>query len=118
MTLDEFFEGHAAARQLFETVHSSIMLIGAATLRVGRSQIAFRRRKGFAFVWIPGRYLRSKAAPLVLTIALHRHDTSPRWKQVVEPYPGRFIHHLELHSPQDMDEEVGALLAEAWGLAV
>src|SRR5512143_2739864 len=101
MTLDEFFEGCDPSRQLFETVHSSIMRIGAATLRLGKSQIAFRRRKGFAFVWIPGRYLRGRTAPLVLTIALARHDMSPRWKQVVEPYPGRFIHHLELHSSED-----------------
>jgi hypothetical protein len=117
MTLDEFFEGRDAARQLFETVRSSILLIGAATLRLDKSQIAFRRRRGFAFVWIPGRYLHGQVAPLVLTIGLRRHDTSPRWKEVVEPYPGRFIHHLELHSAADIDEEVRALLAEAWNLA-
>jgi hypothetical protein len=86
-------------------------------LGVTKSQVAFRRKKGFAWVWMPEMYLKRKAAPLVLTIGLHRRDPSARWKQVVEPYPGRFIHHLELHSEQDLDERVQALLAEAWKLA-
>jgi hypothetical protein len=66
---------------------------------------------------MPGKYLHREAAPLVLSIALRRRDTSPRWKQVVEPYPGRFMHHLELYSVEQLDEEVQALLVEAWDLA-
>ena len=57
------------------------------------------------------------AAPLVLTLALRRQDPSPRWKQIVEPYPGRFTHHLELFSPAEVDEEVENWLNEAWQLA-
>jgi hypothetical protein len=53
----------------------------------------------------------------VLTVGLRRRDGSPRWKQIVEPYPGRFTHHLELRSPGEVDAEVEAWLREAWGLA-
>ena len=61
---------------------------------------------------------RSPAAqPLVLTVALRHLDTSPRWKEVVEPAPGRFTHHLELRSPDQVDAEVRDRLAEAWALA-
>mgnify|MGYP001765576653 CR=1 FL=1 len=79
-----------------------------------KSQVAFRRRRAFAWVWMPGIYLRRPAAPLVLTVALSRRDDSARWKQVVEPAPGRFVHHLELYAPKDLDDEVAAWLGEAW----
>lgn len=44
-------------------------------------------------------------------------DSSPRWKQIAEPYPGRFIHHLELYETNEIDDEIRALLTEAWGHA-
>lgn len=69
---------------------------------------------GFAFVWMPEMYLGRGDVPLVLTIGLRRRDGSPRWKQVVEPAPGRFTHHLELHSDADIDDELRRWLQEAW----
>jgi hypothetical protein len=41
-------------------------------------------------------------------------NISPRWKEIVEPAPGRFTHHLELHSTADVDDEVQSWLQEAW----
>ena len=35
----------------------------------------------------------------------------------MEPYPGRFTHHLELFSLEEVDEEVENWLNEAWQLA-
>jgi hypothetical protein len=85
---------------------------------VTRSQVAFARRKPFAWAWIPAIYLRGNHAPLVLTLAFpDRHD-SPRWKQIVEPRPGRFTHHLELWSPAEVDPEVHSFLRQAWEAAV
>ena len=61
--------------------------------------------------------MRGNTAPLVLTIFLPRHDTSRRWKEVVEPAPARFTHHLELTDAADLDEEVRGWLREAWQAA-
>jgi len=117
MTLDEFFAGHDSSREIFDAVRSVIESLGPAGLRIGKSQISFRRRKAFAWVWVPGRYLRGKTVPLVLTLSFRRRDGSPRWKQIVEPAPGRFTHHLELYSAADIDDEVRDWLQEAWGEA-
>jgi hypothetical protein len=114
MTLDEFFAGQEQSRQLFEALRGMVESIGPSDLRVSKSQIAFRRRKAFAWAWMPGKYLRGRPAPLVLTLSLHRRDPSPRWKEVVEPSPGRFTHHLELYSVADLDDEVRQWLREAW----
>jgi hypothetical protein len=63
---------------------------------------------------MPGTYLRGRHAPLVLTISLRRRDSSTRWKEIVEPTPGRFTHHLELRSATDVDDQVRSWLREAW----
>ena len=117
MTLDEFFAGQEDSRQIFDTLRRSVEAQGLAQVRVTKSQVAFRRRRAFAWAWMPGAYLRGKHAPLVLTLSLPRQDASPRWKQVVEPAAGRFTHHLELYSTADVDDEVRAWLAEAWAAA-
>jgi hypothetical protein len=117
MTLDEFFAGHEESRRIFKAVARAVAAAGSAEVRVTKSQVAFRRRTGFAFAWIPDMYLRQGDVPLVLTIGLRRRDDSPRWKQIVEPSPGRFTHHLELRSQADVDESVGRWLQEAWQAA-
>ena len=115
ISLDAFFAGREPeSRMLFEAVRVAVEAVGATEIRATKSQVAFRRRLGFAWVWIPGQYLRGKTAPLVLTVDLHRHDTSPRWKEVIEPRPGRFTHHLELYSADQIEGEVLGWLREAW----
>jgi len=114
VSLDEFFAGRDESRALFDTVRAAVETIGAAEVRATRSQVAFRRRVAFAWAWIPGRYLRGELAPLVLTVGLHRRDESPRWKQVVEVSPNRFMHHLELTAAEQIDDEVRAWLGESW----
>jgi hypothetical protein len=114
MTLDEFFEERVESRQLFEALRCMVNAIGSTEIGVTKSQIAFRRRKAFAWVWTPGKYLRGKTAPLVLTLSLRSRDASPRWKEIVEPSPGRFTHHLELYSINDIDDQVRDWLRAAW----
>jgi len=114
MTLDDFFAGQQESRLIFEALRSAVDAVGKAELRVTKSQVAFRRRRAFAWAWMPGKYLHGRHAPLVLTISLRRQDTSTRWKEIVEPAPGRFTHHLELHSAADIDDEVRTWLREAW----
>ncbi len=117
MTLDEFFDGYETSRPIFDALRDVIETIGPAEIRVSKSQIAFRRRVGFAWVWVPGRYLHGDPAPLVLSVSMRRRDESPRWKEIVEPYPGRFMHHLELFAADKIDREVQKWLLAAWEAA-
>ncbi len=114
MTLDEFFAGHEDSRPIFEALRSAINDLGLVEIRVTKSQVAFCREKVFAWAWTPDRYLHGKHAPLVLTLSFRYRDASPRWKEIVEPARGRFIHHLELYSPTDIDDEIRAWLRAAW----
>lgn len=116
MTVDDFFEHWSNSRVIFNALHPFLLGLDPVEERVSKSEIAYRRKKSFAWVWIPEQYLKRAEAPLVLTVALHRSDPSPRWKQVVEPYPGRFTHHLELYFIDEIDDEVRTWLREAWSL--
>lgn len=115
-TLDEYFAGHEEARALFDRLRDAVASVGASEMRVTKSQVAFAAGYAFAWAWMPQQYL-SKGAPLVLSVSLPSHDPSSRWKQVVEPARGRFMHHLELRAPGDIDDEVLGWLSEAYRFA-
>lgn len=117
LTLEEYFSDHYDSRALYEAVAAALSTIGEYEVRVTKSQVAFRRRRGFAWVWMPGKYLHGTVAPLVLTVDLRRRDDSARWKEIVEPRPGLFTHHLELYSASDIDAQVLSWLREAWEIA-
>lgn len=84
---------------------------------MSRSQVVLRRRRGFAYVWLPGRWLAHPAAEVVLSIALPRHEASPRFKQVAHAAPRVWMHHLEVHAAADVDAEVAGWLEEAYRAA-
>ena len=117
LTLEDFFRGYEPSRHIFTVLQKAVDAAGLCELRITKSQIAFRRRKAFAWAWIPAKYLHGVTAPLVLSISLPARDNSPRWKEIVEPYPGRFMHHLELFTEEDIDEQVRAWLSKAWDVA-
>ena len=112
--LVDFFAGFPDSRPIFDALRVALDELGRVEMRVTRSQISFRRRVAFAWAWVPDRYLRGGHAPLVLSVALRRRDGSPRWKEIVQPAPGRFMHHLELYSSDGIDDEVRGWLTEAW----
>ena len=114
MTLDEYFGDQADSRLLFDALYSLIDTLGETTCRVTQSQVAFRRQKAFAWAWMPAKYLHGEVAPLVLSVSLPGRDSSPRWKEIVETAPGRYMHHLELNSLDDLDKQVVEWVRCAW----
>ena len=117
MTPDEHFAGHPFAAAVFAWTRDVLDGLGPCEVRVTRSQVAFRRRRGFAYVWMPGRYLAHPAAEVVLSVSLPRHDPSPRFKEVVHPTARQWLHHLEVHDLGELDAEVEGWLAESYGAA-
>lgn len=117
ISLDEHFSDFEESRPLYDVVERAVLELGEVEVRPMRSQVAFVRKRGFAWTWMPSRYLEGDLPPLVLSVGFDRRDESPRWKQVVEVRPGTFMHHMELRSADQVDPEVRAWLREAWELA-
>lgn len=113
---ESFFAGHPDGLAVYDAVAEVVAALGDSHVRVTKGQIAFRRRKGFAWVWRPGQYVAS-TVPAVLSIALPREDPSGRFKEVVHPAARVWMHHLELRSPAEVDDEVAAWVREAWTAA-
>jgi len=116
-TLDEFFSGFNESREIFDVLCTHIDALGAAEMRVTKSQVAFARARAFAWAWVPDRYLRKGHAPLVLTVSLRSRSGSARWKSVVQTSTNRYTHHVELWSPDEIDAEVDGFLKRAWAEA-
>ena len=108
-----FFAGHPTSLAVFERVRAVLEEHGGAEVRTSKSQVAFRRRRGFASVWLPGQYLAHPRAEVVLSIALGREVSSPRFKAVANPSRTQWMHHLEIHDVADVDAEVADWLREA-----
>lgn len=114
--VERFFEANPEGLVLFRAVEDAVAEIGAVEARVTKSQIAFRRRKAFAFVWCPSQYVSSDV-PAVLSIALPRLVSSERFKEVAHPSDKVWMHHLELRDSAQVDDEVREWLAEAFQTA-
>jgi hypothetical protein len=113
MEPDEFFVGHPLALAVPHTVHNAVRALSRVEVHAKKSQVAFRRKRGFAYLWLPGKYLSRPSAEVVLSIALGRHDASPRFKEGAHPTSKHWIHHLEVHDVGDIDAAVVAWLREA-----
>ena len=106
------FAGQPFALSVLDHVEDIVASIGEATIRTTKSQIAFRRRRGFAYLWPP--VFGDRGVEIVLSIALGRHDASPRFKQVAHPAPRIWMHHMEIHDLAQLDDEVRVWLREAF----
>jgi hypothetical protein len=114
ITPENFFSGSPAGLAVYRRVHDFITRARSdVTVRISKSQVAFRRRRGFSYLWRPGQYLRRPEADVVLSMALRRQISSGRFKEVVHPAPTTWMHHLEIQSVDDVDHEVEVWLLEA-----
>jgi hypothetical protein len=114
-TPEELFAGDETGLAAYRIVHETLTGWGDCEERVGRSQVGFRRRRGFAWMWNPRQYLRSAGADVVLTFALDHELASPRVKQAVRTSPLHVVHHVELHDPAtEFDAELLGWLREAY----
>lgn len=111
-----FLGGHPGRTALFEGVETAMAALGESTVEVRKTQISWKNPRLFAAVSLPRRAGEREGA-LMLTFGLGRRLEGPRIFQAVEPYPGRWTHHVVLSGPEEVDGEVRAWLAEAYWFA-
>lgn len=113
MTPEEFLRGSALGRAVYERVFAFLTAARPdVTAHASKSQLAFRRERGFAYLWRPEQYLGPSSAPLVLAIARREVSPSSRFKEVAHPSRHVWMHHLEVRDLGEVDPEV-----ESWLLA-
>ena len=114
--LQVYFSDHPEELALYAGVFPALeAAFPEARVKVQKSQISFYGKHLFAMVSIPVR--RKKGWPehcLLLSFGLGRRESHPRVAVAVEPYPGRWTHHVVLAHPEELDEQLLAWLREAW----
>ena len=108
----DIFERGSLAHRTVQLLADEFAEDEDVTIRTSKSQVAFRRRRGFAFVWRPGQW--NVAGPeAVLSIATPWQIDSNRFRDVVHPAPNTWMHHLGLTTLDDVDAEVLTWLQSA-----
>ena len=111
-----YFDGRPLELSLYETLFAALdAAFPQASVKVQKSQISFYGRHLFAAASLPIR--RKKGWPehcLIVTFGLGRKLDSARIAVAVEPYPGRWTHHMLLTAPQQLDAEWLSWMEEAW----
>ena len=103
---------------LFEAVEEAIAALGPSEYRVSKSQIAWKNPLNFALLSIPQRWYPGwHEGALLLTFGLGRRVEGEEIFRAVEPYPGRWTHHVLLQGPEDLDQAVLDWLAEAYAFS-
>ena len=112
----QFFDRHLDALPLYEALAQRICSeMNGVSIRAKKSQISFYNRHKFACVsFLRVRKKADLPDPyLVLTFGLGRKVCSPRIDLTVEPYPGRWTHHVVLSDPAELDDALMAWVREA-----
>lgn len=107
-----FFDGKPEALALFQGLCQKLdAAFPEASVRVQKSQISFYGTHLFAMASLPKR---KKDPGLVVTFGVGRREPSPRIGVAVEPYPGRWTHHVTVTRDEELDGELLGWLREAW----
>ena len=106
-----FFDGRPDALALYQALAERLARIAPeGSVKVQKSQISFYDGGLFAMASLPKR---KRDRGLVVSFGLGRREPSPRVGVAVEPYPGRWTHHIMLSDPAQLDEELAGWIIEA-----
>lgn len=111
-----FFDKKPEALPMYEAFEQKIFLeMDGVNVKVQKTQIAFSNRHNFAFVsFLPVRKAKERPAVyIVVTFGLGYRAESPRIDVAVEPYPGRFTHHVLISATEEIDDELMGWVREA-----
>jgi hypothetical protein len=114
-TIFRFFREDDGRVRLFMSIRDMIALQGEVSEHIGKSQISFGTKRRFAWIWIPLRTGKDRPEGcIILTLGLRRKAESAKVVEAVEPYPGRWTHHIVISNSKDLDCEILALIEEAY----
>ena len=111
-----FFAGKPAALPIYEAFRNGVLSgIPCVRTEVKKTQISFFSRHMFAAVsFAPVRRAKDRPDPfLTITFGLPYRIESSRIDTAVEPYPGRWTHHIMIGSEEEIDDELLAWIMEA-----
>lgn len=111
-----FFRNNPEALPLYEAYGEKVLeAVEDVQVKVQSSQISFYNRHMFSCVsFLRGRRKKELPDPyVVVTFGLGRRLRCDRIAAAVEPYPGRWTHHVVVSSVEEIDDELMGWIREA-----
>ncbi len=117
--MDLFFKKMPQAFPLYKMFAEKVLAeYPDVQIKIQKSQISFSNKHQFAFVWLPIRKMKNRPdVYIIVSFGLsHRYD-SPRIVEATESYPNRWVHHLIIQNPTEIDMELMSWMKEAYDFA-
>ena len=108
-----YFAGDEALLPAYGKLRAEMLrLYPSSEVRAKKSQISFRDPHPYVWVWTLAGHGSRKAGkgPLFITFASPFPIESPLIHTKLEPYPGRWTHHVAVNAPEEISEELIRLL--------
>lgn len=87
-------------------------------IEIKKTQITFKSKRGFVYVWLPVRKMKNRPEYyLILSFGLDKRIESPRIVESIEPYRNRWMHHLVIEKPEEINDELMGWIHEAYVFA-
>lgn len=116
--MEALFEDYPAAVAVTRAVQRHLATLGPVAMAATKTQVSFRRRVRFAWVWVPRQAVGpGKDDFPVVSFALRRRETDARVKESVNPRAGLWMHHVVLPSARHLDTQIKDWLREAFETA-
>ncbi len=114
-SIKKLFKNHAAPLKLFKVVEQYILSFDKVNMSVTKTQVAFKTKRQFAWVWMPQTWIRqAPEGGIVVSFSLGHREQDERIKESLEPYPGRYMHHVVIEHATEFDTKVKEWLREAY----
>lgn len=116
--IDAFFSGQEDRIKLYMSIEEMIKSIGPLTIDIMKSQISFGTKYKFAWVWLPPDSSRKRPKnSVVLSFGLDHRVESKHIAEAVEPYPGRWTHHIIIQDEADLNADVNKWIRQAYAFS-
>lgn len=114
-----FFNEKPDAIPLYEAVREMICgELEDVTIKVMKTTISFSNRYAFAYVSLPVRKMKGRPELyIILTFGLGYQLKHARIAESVEPYPGRWTHHVIIQDAAEVDAQINEWLRGAYDFA-
>lgn len=118
--ITDYFDKYPEALELSEEVTKKICnTFDNVNIKISKTQISFSNKYGFAYISVPLR--RMKNTPevyIIVTFGLGHKENDQRIIEAVEPYPGRWTHHVIIQNKEEIDLQLMKWLEEAYNFSL
>ena len=114
--IESFFSKMPEVIPLYERIEEKILeRFEDVSIEIRKTQITFKSKRGFMYVWLPIRRMKNRPVNyLVLSFGLEQRIESSRIAESVETYKNRWMHHLIIEKPEELNDELMRWIQEAY----